>query len=41
MKISEKAKALNISDFNVKMKLHRIRNRIKKEFSKGGYSDEK
>ena len=41
MKISEIAKALNISDFNVKMRLHRIRKKIKKEFSKGGYSDDK
>ena len=29
-----------ISDFNIKMKLYRIRNRIKREFLKGGYSDE-
>lgn len=41
MKISEISKVLNISDFNVKMKLHRIRKKIKKEFSKGGYSDDK
>ena len=41
MKISEIAKVLNISDFNVKMRLHRIRKKIKKEFSKGGYSDDK
>ncbi len=41
MKISEISKALNISDFNVKMRLHRIRKKIKKEFSKGGYSDDK
>lgn len=41
MKISEISKVLNISDFNVKMKLYRIRNKIKKEFSKGGYSDDK
>lgn len=41
MKISEISKVLNISDFNVKMRLHRIRKKIKKEFSKGGYSDEK
>ena len=41
MKISEIAKALNISDFNVKMRLHRIRKKIKKEFLKGGYSDDK
>lgn len=41
MKISEIAKALNISDFNVKMRLYRIRKRIKKEFLKGGYSDDR
>ena len=41
MKITEIAKALNITDFNVKMRLHRIRKKIKKEFSKGGYSDDK
>lgn len=41
MKISEISKALNISDFNVKMRLHRIRKKIKKEFSKGGYGDDK
>ena len=41
MKISEIAKALNISDFNVKMRLHRIRKKIKKEFLKGGCSDDK
>ena len=41
MKISEIAKVLNISDFNVKMRLHRIRKKIKKEFSKGGYSNDK
>ena len=41
MKISEIAKALNISDFNIKMRLYRIRKKIKKEFSKGGYSNDK
>lgn len=41
MKISEISNALNISDFNVKMKLHRIRKKIKKELLKGGYSDDK
>ena len=41
MKISEISNVLNISDFNVKMRLHRIRKKIKKEFSKGGYSDDK
>lgn len=35
MKISEISNILNISDFNVKMKLHRIRKKIKKEFLKG------
>ena len=32
MKISEISKVLNISEFNVKMRLHRIRKKIKKEF---------
>lgn len=41
MKISEIAKVLEITDFNVKMRLYRIRNKIKKEFSKGGYSYDK
>ncbi len=41
MKISEIAKALNISDFNIKMRLHRIRKKIKKELAKGGYSDDR
>ena len=35
MKISEIAKALNISEFNVKMRLYRMRNKIKKELLKG------
>ena len=33
MKISEISNVLNISDFNVKMRLHRIRKKIKKELS--------
>lgn len=41
MKISEISNVLNMSDFNVKMRLHRIRKKIKNEFSKGGYSDDK
>ena len=41
MKISEISKALNISEFNVKMRLHRIRKKIKKEFLRGGYSYDK
>lgn len=41
MKISEIANALNISDFNVKMRLHRIRKKIKEEFLKGGYSNDR
>lgn len=40
MKISEIANILNVSEFNVKSRLYRIRKRIKKEFLKGGYSDE-
>ena len=41
MKISEISKVLNISEFNVKMRLHRIRKKIKKEFLRGGYSYDK
>lgn len=40
MKISEIANVLNVSEFNVKSRLYRIRKRIKKELLKGGYSDE-
>lgn len=39
MKISEIANILNVSEFNVKSRLYRIRKKIKKELSKGGYSD--
>ena len=35
MKISEIANALNISEFNVKMRLYRMRKKIKKELLKG------
>ena len=31
---------LNVSEFNVKSRLYRIRKKIKKELAKGGYSDE-
>ncbi len=41
MKISDISNKLNISELNVKSRLHRIRKKIKKEFLKGGYSDEK
>lgn len=40
MKINEIATILNISEFNVKSRLYRIRKRVKKELAKGGYSDE-
>ena len=40
MKISEISKILNLSEFNVKSRLYRIRKKIKKELVKGGYSDE-
>lgn len=40
MKINEIANILNISEFNVKSRLYRIRKKIKKELLKGGYSDE-
>lgn len=39
-KIKEIAKIMNISEFNVKTKLHRIRKKIKKDLSKGGYENE-
>lgn len=39
MKISEIANILNVSEFNVKSRLYRIRKKIKKELQKGGYSD--
>ena len=41
MKISDISNKLNISELNVKSRLHRIRKKIKNEFLKGGYSDEK
>jgi RNA polymerase sigma-70 factor (ECF subfamily) len=41
MKYNEIAKILNISAFSIKFKLFRIRNKIKKELLKRGYSDEK
>jgi len=40
MKINEISKILNLSEFNVKSRLYRIRKKIKKELIKGGYSDE-
>ena len=40
MKINEIAKILNVSEFNVKSRLYRIRKKVKKELAKGGYSDE-
>lgn len=40
MKIKEISKNLNVSEFNIKSRLYRIRKRIKKELVKGGYSDE-
>lgn len=39
-KIKEIAQMLNISEFNVKTRLYRIRKRIKQNLEKGGYSDE-
>lgn len=38
-KIKEIAQILNISEFNVKTRLYRIRKRIKQDLEKGGYSD--
>lgn len=39
-KISEIAIILGISEFSVKSRLYRLRKKIKKELSKGGYSNE-
>jgi len=39
-KVKEISKILNISEFNVKSRLYRIRKKIKKELEKGGYSNE-
>lgn len=36
-KIREIAKIMNISEFSVKSKLHRIRKKIRKDLEKGGY----
>lgn len=38
-KVKEIAKGLNISETQVKTRLHRIRNKIKKEMKKGGYEN--
>ena len=40
MKINEIAQKLNLTEFNVKSKLFRIRKKMKKELIKGGYSNE-
>ena len=40
MKIKEISQILNLSEFNIKSRLYRIRKKIKKELEKGGYSDE-
>lgn len=40
-KIKEISNILNISEFNVKSRLYRIRKKIKKELEKGGYSNER
>ncbi len=39
-KIKEIAQIVNVSEFNVKTKLYRIRKRIKKDLEKGGYGNE-
>lgn len=39
-KIKEIAEILDISEFNVKTRLYRIRKRIKQDLEKGGYSNE-
>ena len=40
MKISNIAKQLNVSEFNIKSRLYRIRKKLKKELEKGGDSYE-
>ena len=40
-RIKEISNILNISEFNVKSRLYRIRKKIKKELEKGGYSNER
>lgn len=40
LKIKVIAKSLNITEFNVKIRLYRIRNKIKKDLKEGGYSNE-
>ena len=37
LSIKDIAKELNISDVNVKTKLHRIRKKIKQELKRGGF----
>lgn len=39
-KIKEIAQIVNVSEFNVKTRLYRIRKRIKKDLEKGGYGNE-
>ncbi len=38
MKIKDISKKTNLSEYNVSVKLHRIRKHLKKELEKGGYS---
>ena len=40
MKIKDIADKLDITEFNVKSRLYRMRKKIKKELEKGGYSHE-
>lgn len=40
MKISDIAKKFEVSEFNIKSRLYRIRKKLKKELEKGGYSYE-
>ena len=41
LKIKDIAEQLNVSEFNIKSRLYRIRKKIKKGLEKGGYSDGK
>ena len=41
LKVKDIAEQLNVSEFNIKSRLYRIRKKIKKGLEKGGYSDGK
>ena len=41
MKLKQIAEKMNVSEFNIKSRLYRVRKKLKKELEKGGYSNEK